>query len=458
MNQNVKLDIEKQKVAEIRALTHDGRGIATINNKTLFVSGALPSETVTYQITQKHSQYDEAKMVSLLTPSSERVAPPCPHFGYCGGCSLQHMRTDLQLQHKQQLLLDQLKHFGQVAPLTVLPPLNSNTLGYRRKARLGVKFVIKKNKVLVGFREKASRYLADIDQCVVLHPRIGEHLDELKNLIASLAAYRTIPQIEVAIGDQDVALVFRHMEPLTEKDQDLLIAFGEQHDMHIYAQPNPPLPVYALGPERARQRITYSLPSQQLTFLFHPLDFTQVNLDMNRLMVNQALQLLALQPDDTVLDLFCGIGNFSLAAARLAKKVTGVEGSLEMVARANDNAQHNGITNVTFHAANLMADEVHAPWLQGRYNKILLDPPRAGAKEMLAHCNRLHAERILYVSCNPATLARDAGELVHQHGYVLKQAGIMNMFPHTAHIEAMAVFEKNQGGNKKRGTESSSSD
>lgn len=443
MNKNVKLDKEKEAAtAVIHSLSHDGRGITTLDQKTTFVRGALPTETITYKITQKRSTYNEAEALSVLTPSPERISPPCQHFGLCGGCSLQHMSADIQMTLKQQTLLDQLKHFGRVTPEALLPPLTAGTVGYRRKARLGVKFVIKKEKMLVGFREKSSRYLADLDRCVVLHPAVGERFDALKQLVASLSCYTAIPQIEVAVGDTEVALVFRHLEPLNETDLEKLMAFGETHDTHIYLQPNSPLPLSKLWPNPQHERLAYTLPDYDLEFLFHPLDFTQINLDINRLMVKQALTLLDVQATDNVLDLFCGIGNFTLPLARFAKHVTGVEGGEDMVKRGQDNALHNHIRHVDFFAANLMEPPANATWIKAPYDKILLDPPRAGAKEILPYFPAFGAKKIVYVSCNPATLARDAGELVNQYGYRLTQAGVMNMFPHTSHIEAMALFEK----------------
>lgn len=446
MNKNVKLDKKKESVtvtAKVHALSHDGRGIATVDNKKTFISGALPNETVAIHIFHKRSHYHEAEIRDILEVSSDRAIPPCSHFGVCGGCSLQHINMDRQLQLKQETLLDHLKHFGQVIPSELLLPLNAMTTGYRRKARLGVKFVIKKNKVLVGFREKSSRYLADLNRCVILHPRVGEHLQTLRQLVANLACYQEIPQIEVAMGDHDIALIFRHLSDLSESDKEQLIAFARQHNFHLYLQPNPPHPIYKLWPDDNRPRLTYTLPDYQLEFLFHPLDFTQINLEINRLMVKQAVELLDLRPNDHVLDLFCGIGNFTLPIAKQVKQVTGIEGSMEMVDRANENAKHNNLANIDFHAANLMEPTPKAPWIKPNYDKILIDPPRAGAKEMLSYFKHFAAKRIVYVSCNPATLARDAGELVHQYGYQLRQAGIMNMFPHTSHIEAMAIFEKN---------------
>lgn len=444
MNHFVKLDnSESCATTLVHSLSHDGRGIATIGQKTTFISGALAGETCTYRVINKRRSYQEAEAVDILSPSSDRTSAPCPHYRVCGGCSLQHMSIDAQIQLKQTTLLDQLKHFGKITPSAILPPLSASTTGYRRKARLGVKYVIKKNKLLVGFREKSSRYLADLEQCAILHPRVGEKLTHLAEIIASLEQYQSIPQIEVAVGDQDAALVFRHLSELPQTDKDKLADFAARENFHVYLQPNPPAAIQKLYPEDGCERLTYTLPDFALDFSFHPLDFTQINLEMNRLMVAQAVSLLELNENDRVLDLFCGIGNFSLPIARIANHVTGIEGSDVMVARAAENAARNQIINADFHTANLMEPVSQAPWLKSRFDKVLLDPPRAGAKEILPLLSALSVRQIVYVSCNPATLARDAGELVHHYGYNLKQAGIMNMFPHTSHIEAMAVLEKN---------------
>lgn len=442
MKNKVTLDRHNRvDTVSITSLSHDGRGIGIVDNKKTFITGALPNETVEYEMMQRRSQFNEARVTNVVQASiDDRAVPPCEHYGVCGGCSLQHMQMETQLAFKQQTLLDQLKHFGKVIPQNILPPLCGPTLGYRRKARLGVKFVIKKDKVLVGFRERNGRYLADLVRCPVLHSAIGERLLDLSALIASLQSYRHIPQIEVAVGDEDIALVFRHMQPLYDEDQAKIIAFAKDN-FHIYLQPNPPAPVHKIWPPDQEERLRYTLPDSQLTFLFHPLDFTQINLDMNRLMVNQALRLLDLQPHEKVLDLFCGIGNFTLPMARLAKETVAVEGDRMMVERAQENAQYNGINNASFHVGNLMEPTASDPWMQS-YDKVLLDPPRAGALELLPYFKHLKPQRILYISCNTATLARDAGELVHQHNYLLTNVGTMNMFPHTSHIEAMAVFEK----------------
>ncbi|OGT60636.1 MAG: hypothetical protein A3E85_02720 [Gammaproteobacteria bacterium RIFCSPHIGHO2_12_FULL_45_12] len=447
MKKKANLDIpDKPSTAFVHALSHDGRGIATLQNKTTFIAGALPNETVTYQLTRKRGTYNEAEVADIITPSDERLVPPCQHFGLCGGCSLQHMSINAQLQMKQQALLEQLKHFGQVTPNAMMPPLSAASTGYRRKARLGVKFVIKKDKMLVGFREKSSRYLADIESCIVLHPKVGTQLIGLEQLVLSLETYQQIPQIEMAMGDETTALVFRHLTPLPETDIQKLISFGKTQGFAIYLEPNPPQAVHQIWPQDQPERLTYTLPDFSLEFLFHPLDFTQINLEMNRLMVQLAITQLALTPLDTVLDLFCGIGNFTLPIARQARHVTGIEGSMEMVERAQANAAHNQISNTRFYAANLFdAKPAENDWMrQQNYDKILLDPPRAGAKEILPFLNTLGAQKIVYISCNPATLARDAGELVNQFHYQLTRVGIINMFPHTSHIEAMAVFDKHR--------------
>lgn len=440
-NKNLLDNVQSHSVT-IRALSHDGRGITTFNEKTMFVSGALKEEVVNFKIIGKHRHYYEAEATDILIPAAQRAIPACSHYTICGGCSLQHMHDQNQLELKETILLEQLKHFGKVTPENILPPLSLETLGYRRKARLGVKYVYKKNKLLVGFREKSSRYLADLNHCLVLHPKIGNNLLALSHLIASLSVYETIPQIEVAIGDEELALVFRHLVPLLPADKEKLIAFAKENRYQIYLQPNPPSPLEKLWPQDNNFYLKYTLPNQNLEFLFHPLDFTQINLEINRMMVNQALHLLELQAHENVLDLFCGIGNFTLAMAKYCAQVVGIEGTAEMVTRAKSNAKHNQIHNAIFYSQNLFKTLENTPWSSLSYDKILIDPPRAGAKEILPLLSQMQAKRIVYVSCNPATLARDAGELVHQHKYRLKKVGVLNMFPHTAHIEAIAVFDK----------------
>jgi len=426
----------------IESLSHDGRGVTTCKNKTTFVSGALPTEKVVCKIIRTHRRYNEAQAINIITAAPERTTPACAHYGICGGCSMQHVNVHAQVQLKQQALLDQLKHFGKVIPAEILPPIIGHPWGYRRKARLGVRYVTKKGKLLIGFREKFSNYLADIQACEVLHPSIGKHLVQLSTFIRSLSLYEQIPQIEIAVSDTVTALVIRHMASFTEADLAALCQFGSNNHFHIYLQPSSADSVHKIWPKDQHELLSYFLPDYQLEMQFHPLDFTQVNSEINREMIAQAIKLLDPQPTDTILDLFCGLGNFTLPIARFAKHVVGVEGSTQMVARATANAQHNNIHHAEFYAANLMEPSETAPWLKNRYDKILLDPPRTGAKEIIPLIANKFTQRIVYVSCNPATLARDAGELVYNHHYKLKKVGVINMFPHTSHIEAIALFEK----------------
>jgi 23S rRNA (uracil1939-C5)-methyltransferase len=428
----------------ITSLSHDGRGIAAEHNgKITFVSGALAGEAVTFRIAKKHTRYNDGNAVDIISPSSERSEPACQHFGVCGGCSMQHLQMEAQIVHKQKILLEQLWHFGRVKPETVLPPLSGESLGYRRKARLGVRFVEKKGKILVGFREKASQVLADISDCPVLHPSVGKHFEKISALISSLECSQSIAQVEVAVGDNASALVFRHLKDLSADDLAKLTNFGKALQLEIYLQPNSPAKISKLWPADNHQRLSYALTDYGLELQFHPQDFIQVNGAVNPLMIKQALQLLDVKSDETVLDLFCGLGNFTLPIARNAKQVTGIEGSLEMVNRARENANNNGITNADFQVSNLDIIPAAQPlWMQKQYDKILLDPARTGAKEIIGLFPHFKPKRIVYVSCNPATLARDAGHLVLKQGFTLKAVGVINMFPHTSHIEAMALFEK----------------
>lgn len=425
----------------ISAMTHDARGIAQVNGKTVFIDGALPGEEVFFTYTKRRGKYDEGKLIDVIQPSSERVTPLCQHFAICGGCALQHMSSEGQLQFKQKLLLEQLHHFGGIKPDNLLLPLTGPSWGYRRKARLGAKYVIKKQKLLVGFREKNGRYLADLARCEVLDPKVGNLITPLQQLISQFKTYDDIPQIEVAIGDDETALVFRHMVPLPEHDKNLLIEFAKQYDIRIYLQPDKPDSIHNIWPENASALLNYHLPSYGLTLEFKPNDFTQVNAEINKKMVAQALALLQPTFSDRVLDLFCGLGNFTLPLAKVSGAVLGVEGDAELIKRAIANAKKNEVNNAEFYQADLTATLHLAPWAQTSFNKILLDPPRSGALEVIQNLHRFNAEHIVYVSCNPATLARDAGELIKQ-GYRLTHAGIMDMFPQTHHVEAMALFVK----------------
>jgi 23S rRNA (uracil1939-C5)-methyltransferase len=425
---------------EITDLTHDGRGVARVDGKTVFVTGALPGERVRLGRIQRHRNYDEAKFEELLVRSPDRVEPRCAHFGICSGCSLQHMPPAAQIAAKQHVLAENFDRIGKVEPQRWLEPLSAEPWGYRRKGRLSVKWVAKKDKVLVGFREENPRFVADLSHCHTLLPEVGEHLADLGVLIGGLEARADIAQIEIAAGDDTVALTFRNLRTLSESDRTALIAFGQQHRLAILLQPGGPDSVTPLWPDTVP--LSFRIPAYNIDIAFRPLDFVQVNAGMNQLMIAHALGLLDLQPSDQVLDLFCGLGNFTLPIARHAAQVVGIEGEAALVARSRENAERNGIANAQFHAADLAADQRDAAWAQARYDKLLLDPPRSGAAAVLEYLPRKGSDRIVYVSCHPGSLARDAGTLVEQHGFRLVAAGVMDMFPHTAHVESIALFER----------------
>lgn len=426
--------------AVIESMTLEGKGVAHIDGKTVFISGGIPGEKVIFNYTQRKNKFDEGQVIEVLEASAERVEPKCPHYGVCGACSWQHINSDAQIAYKQQAMLDSIQRVGKVEPEVVFEPLTAEPWGYRRKARLGVRHVRKKERVLVGFRERDGRFLADMQRCEILHPTLGEHLVDFQELILGLEARAAIPQIEVAVGDNATALIFRHMEDLSEFDQAALRQFGETKNYQIYLQPKGPETVHCIWPENPV--LYYEHPAFDTRVDFGPQDFFQVNQPLNQKMVVRAVELLDPQPEDKVLDLFCGLGNFTLPIARKADQVTGVEGDNVMVHRARETALANGIENTDYFACDLMGEMQGQPWLKQTFDKILLDPPRAGAKEVIEHFGKLGAKRIVYVSCHPGTLARDAEVLVHTHGYRLVGAGVMDMFPHTAHVESIAVFEK----------------
>lgn len=424
----------------VEALVHDGRCVAHRDGKAVFIDGALPGEEVAFEYLATHRKYDEGRVTRILRPSPARVEARCVHFGVCGGCSLQHMEAGAQILAKQSMLLDSLAHLGRVAPAQVLPPLRGPLWGYRNRARLGVKFVAGKGGVLVGFREKRSSYLAALRRCEVLHPSVGGALETLARLVGSLEARTRIPQIEVAVADTVTALVFRHLDPLCAADRDRLQRYAAAHGVHLYLQPAGPDSLQLLWPEESL--LSYALPAQEVEIRFRPTDFIQINPDMNRRIVERVLALLAPGPTERVLELYCGLGNFTLPLARRAATVTGIEGDAGLVSRARDNAALNRIDNAAFHVADLAADNRDAHWAGGVYDKVLLDPPRAGAPAAIDILGNIRPARIVYVSCQPGSLARDAGRLVHEFGYRLEQAGVMDMFPHTTHVESIALFER----------------
>ena len=431
--------LEPQEVL-IESLTHEGRGFAHINGKATFIDGALPGERARFRYLRRRGRFDEGAVVEVLVPSPERAEPRCPHFGVCGGCSLQHLDAEAQIRHKLAVLLEQLRHIGGVEPGTVLPPLTGPLWGYRRRARLGVKFVEKKGGALVGFREKQSRLLADLAGCAVLHPSVGDRLPELRALLGSLQAARQIPQIEITVGDSYTALVFRHLQPLPDKDQEKLKDFGKAHQMGIYLQPGGPDSVMPLWPEPPFP-LSYRL-LDDIEIQFQPTDFIQVNTEINRAMVERVLELLDPQPDEHVLDLFCGLGNFTLPLARRAGQITGAEGEQGLIERAKINAECNGIANAEFVQADLAGPALDKLFFHAPYHKMLLDPPRTGALEIVSQLGFEKVERVVYISCNPATLARDTRVLVAGKGFRLVKTGVMDMFPHTTHVESIALFER----------------
>lgn len=433
--------------ASIESLSHEGRGVAHIDGKATFISGALPGEDVTFIYTSKRRSHDEGKIEEVLKASPDRVEPKCIHYAICGGCSLQHLSSRAQIRYKQKAMLESLQHLGKVEPEDVFEPITGDVWAYRRKARLGAKFVIKKDKVLLGFRERHGGFLADTDSCEVLHESVASQLKAMQAMMYRMQSRDQIPQIEVAVGDNATALIVRHLKPLPQADQQLWLDLAKENSYQLYLQPKGPDTVHCIWPDPSEKKpdLYYEHPQFDTKVHFGPQDFFQVNSSINRQMVPRAVELLKLTGEQRVLDLFCGLGNFTLPIARKAAHVTGVEGDLVMVKRARQTALDNGIDNTDYFACNLMGSELELksePWLKQQYDCILLDPPRSGAKEIIAHFGKLKAKRVVYVSCHPATLARDAGELVHTHGYTLMGAGIMDMFPHTAHVESIAVFER----------------
>jgi 23S rRNA (uracil1939-C5)-methyltransferase len=425
--------------ATILDLAHDGRGVARVEGKTLFVDGALPGETVRYRIHKRRAQFDEAMLLDILVASPQRVTPKCPHFGICGGCSLQHFSPDAQIEAKQSQLLEALLRIGGAAPLQVLAPLRGPAWGYRRRARIGVKHVRKKQRVLAGFRERLSPYLADLATCDVLIEPLRNLPAELATLVQGMELRERIPQVEVAAGDERIALVFRVMEEPQEADLARLREFGARLGVDVHLQPGGLDSVRPLG---VAQTLRYQVSRQAVSIEFEPTDFVQVNAAINTAMVDQALDQLDVAPGDTVLDLFCGLGNFSLPLARRGAAVLGVEGDAGLIARARANAASNGIGNAEFAVQDLFEPAAFGAWSSRRFERVLLDPPRAGAQHVMERMSRWSPKKVVYISCHPGTLARDTRILTQEQGYELLAAGVMDMFPHTTHVESIAVFAR----------------
>jgi 23S rRNA (uracil1939-C5)-methyltransferase len=429
------------EIADIVDLSHEGRGIAHVNGKATFIDDALPGERVEWRRMKRSRNFDEGRLERVIDASPDRVNAQCPHFGVCGGCVLQHLAPEKQLAFKEQQLFDALTRIGRVTPRERLPALKANSWHYRRRARLAARWVPKKGKTVVGFRERSTPFITNLTGCEVVSAEVSQLIEPLSTLITGLSVRDRVPQIEVAHADTVIALVIRVLSPLTDADIALLKEFAQTYKVELYLQPGGYETIAKLEGDPAP--LSYRLPQFDVTIEFQPTDFIQINARLNELMVEQALRLLDPTGEEDVLDLFCGLGNFSLPLARRAHRVVGIEGEQGLVERAKANAQRNGITNAEFFTVNLAAEDLRLyPWAQRKYQKVLLDPPRAGAREVLPVVAASGASRIVYVSCHPGSLARDAGLLVAEHGFTLTAAGVMDMFPHTAHVESIAVFER----------------
>jgi len=435
--------------AIVESLDHEGRGVAHVDGKVVFIEGALPRERVIYEPSRKKKNFETAMLISIQRESSDRVTPQCAYFELCGGCALQHASFPMQVAAKQRVLEDNLARIGKVTPESILPPIYGSPWGYRHRARMSARYVAKKGGGMVGFREKKSSYIADMHSCEVLAGGIGQLIDPLRELMGTLDKRETIPQIEVAVGERVTALVLRILEPLTPGDEIKLRAFAdryrESHRLQWWLQVKGPDTAVAWYPTDMPE-LTYALPEFSIELLFRPTEFTQVNHQVNRLMVHRAIELLDPRETESIADLFCGLGNFTLPIARRGANVIGVEGSEGLIERAQQNASRNGLeSRAGFFAADLYTDQDAAMRRVPKVEKMLIDPPRDGAVEvckLLTRELRPELKRIVYVSCSPSTLARDASVLVHTNGFTLKAAGVVNMFPHTAHVESIAWFER----------------
>lgn len=427
----------------VESIDQEGRGIAHAEGKVIFIEGAITGERVTYASYRRKPSFEMAQVTEILKPSFMRVEPKCIHFGVCGGCSMQHLDAAAQVAVKQRILEDNLERIGKVETEHMLPPIHGLPWMYRQRARLSVRHVLKKGRTLVGFHEKRSSFVADLKLCEILPANISKLIPLLATLIDGLSIRERLPQIEVACGDKVDVLVLRIMEPLTEQDEAALRTFADTHAIQFWLQPKGPETCYPFHPLNA-PALTYTLPEYGIEMPFSPTEFTQVNHQLNRVMVHRAMRLLDPQAGERVADFFCGLGNFTLPIARSGAQVLGIEGSSALVARAQQNAAHNGLSgNAKFAAMNLFEMNESGLSMLGRFDKWLVDPPRDGAVELVkAITPEIAPQRIVYVSCNPATLARDAALLVQVHGYALKAAGVMNMFPQTSHVESIAIFEK----------------
>ena len=443
----------EDEVASVAALTHEGEGVVR-GGKTAFIAGALPGETVRFRRVRRHRQHDDGELLEVIEASSVRVTPKCAHFGTCGGCALQHLAPQAQLEAKQSQLRDNFERLAHVAPETWLEPLRGPVWGYRRRARLGAKYVTKKGRVVVGFRERMAPYVADVQCCEVLAPPAGAMIAALASLLNELSIRARLPQIEVAVADNATALVLRVLDSPTQEDLQRLREFARQQGVRFYLQPKGLDSVRPLD-DTPVEPLVYRLPRFGLELEFAPTDFVQINGPINEALVSRGVELLQLSADSTVLDLYCGLGNFTLALAKVARRVVGVEGDAALVERARHNARRNGIGNAEFHVADLaQAISPATAWMRQPFTHVLIDPPRAGAQEILPAIAALAPQTVLYIACHPGSLARDVGILVHDSGFVLRAAGVLDMFPHTGHVESIALLTRPQDRPQDRGERS----
>ncbi len=427
--------------AEVTELLTDGRGLAKVDDKAVMIGGALPGETVSFEYKSKKKQFLQGQVVEILKASPDRVVPECEFFNSCGGCALQHLRAEKQIEFKQKQILNNIKKQAGVEVENPEPAISEENFGYRRKARLGIKHVEKKGRVLVGFRERYAPYIVEMTSCKVLAKEISDLIMPISELVGQLSTPDRIPQVEVALGDTCLALNFRHLDELTENDLELFDKFGKDNNANIYLQSGNETTVKGLNHNKI---ITYFIEGKKSKIVmdFMPYHFTQVNFKVNKRMIEQAINWLDLQEEDEVLDLFCGLGNFSLPMAQCVKSVVGIEGDKSLVDWATKNAQNNNIENVKYHKVDLTKDTSLMAWRSQKYNKVLIDPPRSGAFEIMPLIGKdIRPEKILYISCHPATLARDINELINKYGYKLIKVGAIDMFSHTAHVESMALLE-----------------
>ena len=440
-----KLDTTPREIS-IESLAHDGRGVGRgEDGKVVFVDFALPGEKVRYVPVMNRKSYLFGSTIEVLEASEHRIEPKCAVFGECGGCVLQHLDEDVQIKYKQQQLLENFKKIGDVQPEQLLPPMTGPHWGYRRRARLGAKFVPKKGGMIVGFRERNSSYIQPTDSCEVLYPEVSALFPDLRETLEKTSCNDKIPQVEISVADNATVMIVRHLEAFVQSDLDLLTDFAKRNELQLFLQPGNLKSVHPLYPAKP-DALYYDFKEFDVRIEFLPTDFIQVNGGINDQLVSKAIELLDLQENDRVLDLFCGVGNFTLPLARKSKHVVGVEGDQALVNRAIHNREINDLNDVEFHFGDLFKEDMtstsHGDWLDQKFDKILLDPPRSGAAEMIKRLPVFGASKVVYVSCGPATLARDAGVMVNEHGYKMTYAGVIDMFPHTAHVESIAVFEK----------------